>query len=117
MKEQKAAEALAEANSKAKRKMLNIGIAAAVAIIAVVIVVGVVSTIKGNDVYKLERDYTVSRIELEPMLAAQLSDSPYKFDKVSQYARKVNKGPRPGGHGVAAPDKYGTVDLNKDIVK
>ena len=115
MKEQKAAEAAAEAEAKSKRKMINIIIASALVIIVVAVAGVFISNIKGNDFYRLDSEYSVSRITLEPVMADGFSDKEYARNTVIQSA-PVRKG-KHNKNTTTKPSGYEVVDLNAGVVK
>ena len=115
MKEQKAAEAAAEAEAKSKRKLVNISIASALIVIVVAVAGVFISNIKGNDFYKLDSEYSVNRIALEPVTADGFSDKEYVFAKVHQKAVTRGGKKKPGTDNKKPGIEV--VDINAGVVK
>jgi len=116
MKEQKAAEAAAEVAAQTKRKRINILIAVVLVAIVVGVSVGVILNIKGKDFYKLEGDYAVTRLTLEPVVADGFSDNTYAKNMVTQTAPSSGKSHRSGG--TQKRSEFDTIDLSgKTVVK
>lgn len=111
LKNQKAAQAAAEAKAKKRRQTFNIGMMVAICAIIVAIAIFFISSLKAADHYIITKSYPVKNIDMINLDAIPLTEKVYAFDSVVQTGPQTTVTKKHSSSGGSKKDEFGAADV------